>query len=275
MVASAAELWEKPSLPLRSHCLCLSDPMASRLLGRCAHMLYRSSSRASAAAPATHLPLPAAAPVELQRAKAWPWVTERSMCERTVIRDPYYQVSPTRTQLDDLTDKATVPEDILSAWAQCGGNGNQAAKALIKWAQLVQKTKGEFKEHQSKGMMDSRLVDMMNTLSQQVRNWGGLDLLSSKEVDRNIQRFHASLLRLTAQLSLCIIGGLCVEQLSSECLAHSLEYGRSHRWSGTQFRPDGGSVENPKANVQASGLLGRLGSRQERTAWCGNSEHCA
>lgn len=152
--------------------------MASRLLGRCARLLSRSSSQASAAA-AAHLPLPAAGPVEFQRAKAWPWVTERSMCERTTVnKEDHYPVSPTRTQLDELVDKAAVPEDILSAWAEYEGNGNQAASALMKWAQLVLKTKGKFKEHQPEVMMDSRLLNMMNTLSRQVSSVWNSNLVS-------------------------------------------------------------------------------------------------
>uniref|UniRef100_A0A3Q0S556 FAST kinase domain-containing protein 4 n=1 Tax=Amphilophus citrinellus TaxID=61819 RepID=A0A3Q0S556_AMPCI len=141
--------------------------MASRLLGRCSRLLCRSSSQASAAAAAAHLPLPAAGPVEFQRAKAWPWVTERSMCERTTVnKEEHYPVSPTRTQLDELVDKATVPEDILSAWAEYEGNGNQAASALMKWAQLMLKTKGKFKEHQPEvsSVWNSNLVSVLRTL---------------------------------------------------------------------------------------------------------------
>uniref|UniRef100_A0A3Q0RZB1 FAST kinase domain-containing protein 4 n=1 Tax=Amphilophus citrinellus TaxID=61819 RepID=A0A3Q0RZB1_AMPCI len=123
--------------------------MASRLLGRCSRLLCRSSSQASAAAAAAHLPLPAAGPVEFQRAK-----------------------------LDELVDKATVPEDILSAWAEYEGNGNQAASALMKWAQLMLKTKGKFKEHQPEVMMDSRLLNMMNTLSRQVSSVWNSNLVS-------------------------------------------------------------------------------------------------
>ncbi|XP_003450964.1 FAST kinase domain-containing protein 4 isoform X1 [Oreochromis niloticus] len=154
--------------------------MAGRLLGRCARLLCRSSSQASAAAAAAaRLPLSAAGPAEFQRAKGWPWLTERSMCERTAVtKEDHYSVSPTRTQLDESVDKATVPEDILSAWEKYGGNGNQAATALMKWAQLVLKTKGKFKEQQPELMTDSRLLDMMNTLSRQVSSVWNSSLVS-------------------------------------------------------------------------------------------------
>lgn len=144
--------------------------MASRLLCRYARLLCRSSSQAPAACAASRLPSSVAGPAEVQRAKGWPWVTERLMCDRTTVAledDP--PPLPARTQLDELVAQAAVPEDILKAWTQYGGNGNQAANALMKWTQLVLKTQGRFRDQPPELMTDSRLRDMMNTISLQVR----------------------------------------------------------------------------------------------------------
>ncbi|XP_040900933.1 FAST kinase domain-containing protein 4 [Toxotes jaculatrix] len=145
--------------------------MASRLLGRYARLLCRASSQAQAAATAARLPPPVALTGEVLRAQGWPRVTERLMCEgRTVTKEDTFPTMPTLTQLDELVEKASVPEDILQAWVEHGGNGNQAANALMKWTLLVLKTKGKFKEL----MVDSRLLDIMTTASQQVSTvWNG------------------------------------------------------------------------------------------------------
>lgn len=92
------------------------------------------------------------------------------MCERTVTKEDPYPTIPARTQLDELVDKAAEPDDVLLAWAGHGGNGNQAATALIKWALLVLKTKGKFREQKPELLTDPRLLDMMNTVSDQVIN---------------------------------------------------------------------------------------------------------
>lgn len=143
--------------------------MASRLLCRCARLGCRLSSQTPVAA-AVRMHLPAGGSSETPRAKGWSWVTERLMCERGAVtgEDPYPTI-PVRTQLDELVEKATTPEEVLTAWAQLGGNANQAASSLIRWTQLVLKSKGKFGEQQPELMVDSRLEDMMNTLCQQVR----------------------------------------------------------------------------------------------------------
>ncbi|KAF6739627.1 Protein TBRG4 [Oryzias melastigma] len=146
--------------------------MASRLLCRCARLGCRLSSQTPAAA-AVRMHLPAGGSAETPKAKVWSWVTERLMCERvtTTEEDPY-PTMPVRTQLDDLVEKASTPEEVLAAWAEFGGNGNQAASSLNKLTQLVLRSKGKFREPEL--IMDSRVVDMLNTLSQQLSSvWNG------------------------------------------------------------------------------------------------------
>ncbi|KAM6910041.1 FAST kinase domain-containing protein 4 [Xenentodon cancila] len=137
--------------------------MACRLLGRCARLLCRRSSMAPASA---SLRLP---PWVAAGGGGWPRVTERSRCEgRTATTEEQFPTTPPRTQLDDLVEKASRPEEILSAWAEYGGNGNQAASALIKWTQLELKMKVKFRGQQPEPLVDPRLLDLMETMSSQV-----------------------------------------------------------------------------------------------------------
>lgn len=147
--------------------------MASRLLGRYARLLCRASSQAPAAA--AHLAPSVAGHAKVQRAQGTAWVTEMSMCEgKTVTKEDIFSTMPPLTELDELVKKAEVPEDILMAWDEHRGNGNQAANALINWTLLVHSMKGKSKEQLPKLMMDSRLLNMMTTISQQVSLvWNG------------------------------------------------------------------------------------------------------
>ncbi|XP_034553883.1 FAST kinase domain-containing protein 4 [Notolabrus celidotus] len=141
--------------------------MASRLLGRYARLLCRASSKASATA--ARLPPPVAGAAVVQKAHGWQWVTERSMCEgRTIEKEDTIADMPARTQLDELVDKAVEPESILEAWEQNGGNGHQAANALIKWTQLMLRMKSKFKEQPLELRTDPRLLDIMDTVSKEV-----------------------------------------------------------------------------------------------------------
>ncbi|KAK2844519.1 hypothetical protein Q5P01_011178 [Channa striata] len=157
---------------------CFSDRMASRFLRRYAHLLCRASSQAPIAAAARLSPA-VAVHAEVQRAQGWPRVTDRLMCEgSTISKEDNCTFLPTFTQLDELVEKAAVPEDILLAWVEHQGNANQAANALMKWTLLVLKTKGRFKEQPSELIMDSRLQDMMDTVSQQVSSVWNSNLVS-------------------------------------------------------------------------------------------------
>uniref|UniRef100_A0AAQ6IFK9 FAST kinase domain-containing protein 4 n=1 Tax=Anabas testudineus TaxID=64144 RepID=A0AAQ6IFK9_ANATE len=147
--------------------------MASRLLQRYARLLCRASSQAPAAV--AHLPLSVTGHAEVQRAQGWPWATDRLLCDgKVATKEDTFVAIPTLTQLDELLEKATTPEDILVAWAAHGRNGNHAAKALMKWTILVLKTKGKFKQQSSVLVIDSRLQDMMDTMASQVTSvWNG------------------------------------------------------------------------------------------------------
>ncbi|KAM8869511.1 FAST kinase domain-containing protein 4 [Spinachia spinachia] len=147
--------------------------MASRLLGRHACLLSRVASKMSA--PAPRQPPPAAGSAGMRRAQGWPRVTERLMSKGTTIdkKDKFAGMS-TPSQLDELLDKAVLPEDILLAWEKYGDNANQAAKALTKWTVAVTKTKGKFKGQEAELMSDSRFLHMKNTISQEVPAvWNG------------------------------------------------------------------------------------------------------
>ncbi|XP_074540609.1 FAST kinase domain-containing protein 4 [Halichoeres trimaculatus] len=148
--------------------------MAGRLLGRYARLLCRVSSQATATT-AARLPPPVVGASAVQKAQGWHWVTERSMCEgRTIPQEDSSEEVPTSSPLNVLIDKAVKPESVLEAWKLLGGNGQQAATALLKWSLLMFRLNGNFKKTPSELETDPRLKDLMQTLSKEVNSvWNG------------------------------------------------------------------------------------------------------
>lgn len=172
---------------------------------------------------AARLPPPLAGPAEVQRGQGRPWTTERSLCEgSTVAKEDVFKNRPMRTQLDDLVDKAKTPKDVLLAWAEHKGNGNQAANALVRWTQLMLKTNGAFKGKQSKVVTDSRLLDIMDTVSREVRR-------TDSEMGWHCHHLKSAPSPVHLRFCVCFIfsspGVISVEQHSVVCLAISLDLG--------------------------------------------------
>ena len=148
--------------------------MASRLLVRCTRFLSRPSPLATVAASNWTNPIAATTLSELQWAPARVWVPERPLCDgRIVARDENLPAVPRRTQLDKLVDKAETPEDILRAWKEHRGNGNQAAIAMVKLSRMVQGSQGRITTKDI--LMDPRLQDLLDTINGQVRKSGLLE----------------------------------------------------------------------------------------------------
>ena len=82
-----------------------------------------------------------------------------------MANDEDFPTVPKRTHLDELLEMAESQQDILLAWAERGGNGNQAAVAMVR---LSQCQKGGSELNQSELLKDPRLQDMMDTVAAQV-----------------------------------------------------------------------------------------------------------
>ncbi|XP_061810691.1 FAST kinase domain-containing protein 4 isoform X2 [Nerophis lumbriciformis] len=88
-----------------------------------------------------------------------------------MAKDKVLTSAPLRTELEEVVEKATVPEEVLKAWEQHGGDSNQATSTLLVWTKLMQKTKGKFQPN-SPSLMDARVRDMMETIMKQLpRVW--------------------------------------------------------------------------------------------------------
>ncbi|XP_053743609.1 FAST kinase domain-containing protein 4 [Synchiropus splendidus] len=138
--------------------------MACRLLARCGRLLCRSSAHA----PASRFHSPGSVLTELLPSSSRRAVSARFMSDpsATASEDRYDAFLPF-TPLDKKVDVMTIPEDILLAWVEHEGNGNQGANAFIKWTKLVLKARESGKE-QPDAMTDPRLKDIMNVVSKQI-----------------------------------------------------------------------------------------------------------
>lgn len=85
---------------------------------------------------------------------------------------------PKHTELNKLVDKAATPEDILRAWKEHRGNGNQAAIAMVKLSRIIHGTHGWIATKDADIMMDPRLQDIMNTINGQVSSVWNSTLVS-------------------------------------------------------------------------------------------------
>ncbi|XP_061771709.1 FAST kinase domain-containing protein 4 [Nerophis ophidion] len=138
--------------------------MAARFLGRYARLLFRVTTQA----PAARQPPSANRMIGLYGTQCCALVSERSFCKGGVMeKDEGFTGGPFRTKLDETVDNATVPEEILKAWKQHRGDANQAARTLLMWTKLKQKTNEKFQPNTSSAM-DSRLQDMMNTINKHI-----------------------------------------------------------------------------------------------------------
>ncbi|XP_068616422.1 FAST kinase domain-containing protein 4 [Brachionichthys hirsutus] len=143
--------------------------MATRLFGRCAGLACRTSFQTPAAAyAAARLPILLDRPA-FHRAQGWPLVTVTSMCDRGIVPQKNTRGYITESRrLDSVLEKATVPDDILLAWAEYGGSAEQTAKALVRWTHLMLRTNGKFEDQQPNVTNDSRVMEMMDIISCQV-----------------------------------------------------------------------------------------------------------
>lgn len=143
--------------------------MTSRLLGQCARVLSRATPNAQAAA--ARLPASPAGATEPLWALAWSRSFGRPFCEaRNVAKKEDFATVPKRTKLDELLEKAVSQQDILLAWAERGGNGNQAAKTMVRLSQGERGASGD----KSDLLNDPRVKAMMDTVTGEIGTvWNG------------------------------------------------------------------------------------------------------
>lgn len=79
---------------------------------------------------------------------------------------------PRRTELDELVEKASSPQEILHLWAERGANANETALCIIQLARMVLE-KGDSKH--SDLLQDPRLQTMLDQVSSEVK-WRAVSL---------------------------------------------------------------------------------------------------
>ncbi|XP_029767489.1 FAST kinase domain-containing protein 4 isoform X2 [Terrapene carolina triunguis] len=159
--------------------------MAARLVQRCCRRLFGGSTFASLATPASLL-APASKTVI---ARALPQAPLASLhasslsrqIDKLSVQEQGYSRLPENTEIDELIESASSPEDLLHVGEHHSLNGNQASALVIHLSQLVAEKKLETESI----LQDSRFQQVLNVLNSQisrVRNGSLLPLLKSLDL---------------------------------------------------------------------------------------------